>query len=169
MQLPAKLLTQVRIGVGVGAVLLGGCDLVEDAKAQALGEPVATPVASELSDAEPSGEPTAEPTPEPMLLSRGVSGVVQDSIAKSESPGEPTPPLVADLGRAPIEEGPRGFVPYDGGLGAVASAPPTPIRPAIRSRPRPRPTVDEPCDPGLSVAVEPGPDREWQCLACGRG
>jgi hypothetical protein len=161
--------------VGVGAVMLGGgCDVVSEAKARVFGEEQAV-VEAEAEVEAPAARAEAPVAPEPMLLSRGgVAGVVEQSLARSEAaPGAAPVPPVEDLGRRFAPEGSRGFVPYDGGVGALASAPPAGGRPVATAKPRPRakPRVarpDEPCDPGLTAAVEPR-DGGWQCGPCGRG
>lgn len=154
--------------------MLGGCDLVDDAKAEVLGEPVAQAVSLEAQEV----PTTEEASPEPMLLTRSVTEVVQE--AKTRSDVEPPPQPSSDLGRPVLprpETEAEPFVPYDDGTGTVASAPASLARPKIRPRPRPRPrpeplaiAPDEPCDPGLvGPAIATPPEREWQCLACGRG
>jgi hypothetical protein len=172
----------MRVGVGVGAVVLGGCDAVAEAKARVLGETevevveVVEPAAAEAPA--PTVIATAPIAPEPLLLSReGVAGVVGDAVERSKagaagerSSSELAPRPVEDLGRPRFEpEGSRGFVPYDGGSGALASAPPSSERPrpkVVRSRPKAvRPIEAEPCDP----AVIATPEREWTCGPCGRG
>jgi hypothetical protein len=163
----------VRVGVGVGAVMmLGGCDMVSEAKARVFGEEQATVAAQAQVEAPLVQAPVA---PEPMLLSRGgVAGVVAETVARSEAAATAAPvPPVQDLGRPFAPEGSRGFVPYDGGVGALASAPLSGGRTVATAKPRPRakPRVarpDEPCDPGLTAAVEPS-DGGWQCGPCGRG
>lgn len=160
----------------MGAVLLGGCDLVDEARAQPAGaEP--TVVAEVAAASEPASAVDEPEVPQPMLLTRGgVSEIVQETVAGSEPIARPVtiaePPPINDLGRPAPEPESSAFVPYDGGTGTVATAPASLVRPKVepRTRPRPRPLAvepDEPCDPGL-VAATP-PDREWECLACGRG
>lgn len=162
----------MRVGVGVGAVMLGGCDAVAEAKARVLGE--------EAAAASPVAEAPA--APEPLLLSRdGVAAVVEDAVARSKAAQaeadraasrSSTVPLVEDLGRPRGEpEGSRSFVPYAGGS-ALATAPASPERPVAserpRTRPRPklaRPVEAEPCDPAPVTT----PEREWVCGPCGRG
>lgn len=174
----------MRVGVGVGAVMLGGgCDAIAEAKARVLGEeaevsadaavveaPVATPIAA------------APTTPEPMLLGRdGVAGVVEDVVTRSKStslendrsPSRPSGvPPVEDLGRPRSEpEGSHAFVPYSdrsGSVGALAIAPERPVvaeKPRTRTRPKPVRAVEEsePCDP-LEAPVG-----AWICGPCGRG
>jgi hypothetical protein len=176
----------MRVGVGVGAVMLGGgCDAISEAKARVHGEDVVK-VEATVTEA-PATAPVAAPAaPEAMLLTRdGMAKTVEDVVASSkaaslsgsasEAKSSPVPP-VEDLGRPRTEpEGSRAFVPYAGGSGgALAGAPITPERTETsekpRSRPRPklaRPVVeDEPCDPGTVVAT-PGPG--WSCGPCGRG
>lgn len=158
--------------------MLGGCDpvaeigsaLESEAEAEvAVAEAVAAEdVAAEAAAAE------AEPT-KPLLLGReGVAGVVEQTLQRSGPATASEPPPIADLGRPVAPEGERAFVPYDGGSGAVASAPPSLTRPSVRPRPRPRPrpqprvdAVDEPCDPALETVASP--PRGWDCPACGRG
>lgn len=163
----------MRVGVGVGAVVLGGCDLVEQAKARVLGEGDA--VAEHAVTAEVASAPAVEaaPAPEPLLLGRsGVAGVVEDAIEHAEA--APVPPPIEDLGRPRVvePEGSRAFVPYDGG--SLVSRPPSlgrvtaPAKPRARSKPRVVRPADEPCDPVLATS-EPPRDRKWECLACGRG
>jgi hypothetical protein len=176
----------MRVGVGVGAVMLGGgCDAISEAKARVLGED-AVKVEATGTEAPAAAPVAAAPTaPEPMLLTRdGMSKTVEDVVASSKSASlsgstsdaKPSPvPPVEDLGRPRIEpEGSRGFVPYDGGsVGVVAGVTPVPEGTETfekpRSRPRPklaRPVVeDEPCDPG-PVAT---PGSGWVCGPCGRG
>lgn len=164
----------MRVGVGVGAVMLGGCDAVAEAKARVLGdEAAATPTEAAATQA-PAVEAAAPPAPEPLLLSRdGVGGVVEEVRAKVslDRPAPTTVPSVEDLGRPrPEPEGSRAFVPYDGGVGALAVAPALPERTTAAPKPRPRarpkavrPIESEPCDP-----IAP-PEREWVCGPCGRG
>ncbi len=170
--------------------MLGGCDLVDEAKARVLGsEPTVTESEDEAEIVAVSDAPAHE-APEPMLLGRrGVAGVVEKTVAQSDPTprselesiadlGRPAPrselESIADLGRPAEPKGSSEFVPYDDGTGVIAEAPISEMRPSIRPRPRrPRPTpriatpVDEPCDPGLASTTVP--DREWECLACGRG
>lgn len=163
----------MRVGVGVGAVVLGGCDAVAEAKARVLGETqpeVLEPAAAEAPA--PAAIATAPIPPEPLLLSRdGVSGVVEDAVARSKAgAASSTPRPIEELAPPRFEpEGSRGFVPYEGGGGALASAPPSSERPrpkVVRSRPKAvRPVETEPCDP----AVIATPTREWSCGPCGRG
>jgi hypothetical protein len=172
----------MRVGVGVGAVMLGGggCDAIAEAKARVLGED-AVEVEEPVTEAPAAAPVVAAPAaPEPMLLTRGgMAKVVEEAVASSKTPSlsgttgeaKPSPvPPVEDLGRPRTEpEGSRGFVPYDGGSGgAIAGAPITPER-TEKPRPRPklaRPVVeDEPCDPG-QVAT---PSSGWVCGPCGRG
>lgn len=178
MRLPSSLLGRVRVGLGVGAVMLGGCDVVSEAKARVFGEEQA-PVAAQAQVEAPVVEAEAPAAPEPMLLEPmlvergGVAGVVEETLARSEAAPGLAPPPVQDLGRRFEPEGSRGFVPYDGDVGALASAPPSGGGKVATSKPRPRakPRVarpDEPCDPGLTAAVEPS-DGGWQCGPCGRG
>jgi hypothetical protein len=185
MRLPSKLLGCMRVGVGVGAVMLGGCDAIAEAKARVLGEDSATVEAEAAAEAPVAPVAQAPIAPEPLLLSRdGVAGVVEDTLARSKAAelggdrGEPrssTVPPVEDLGRRFEPEGSSEFVPYAGAGGVIAGATPTPERLATsekpRSRPRPklaRPVEDEPCDPGISTPIAaPGP--EWVCGPCGRG
>lgn len=161
----------MRVGVGVGAVMLGGCDMVTEAKARVFGEDEVEAAVEVEAEVEPAAAPSA---PEPMLLSRGgVAGVVDD-VARSQSSREPAAPPVRDLGRRFGEsepEGSRAFVPYDGEAGALAIAP-APVRTAAPSKPRNKRKVarpDEPCDPALASVGTTRPGPEWQCPACGRG
>lgn len=168
----------MRVGVGVGAVMLGGCDAVAEAKARVLGEGAAEAAAPVEVAAPPAPVARATPdAPEPMLLPRdGIAGVVEQARSQAATPSSDrvattavTP--VEDIDRPRFEpEGSRGFVPYEGGLGALASAPApaerTTASPKPRTRPRPktaRPVEAEPCDP-LAAPV-----REWSCGPCGRG
>lgn len=164
----------MRVGVGVGAVMLGGggCDAIAEAKARVLGED-AVEVEETVTEAPAAAPVAAAPAaPEPMLLTRdGMAKVVEDAVADATRESKPSPvPPVEDLGRPRTEpESSRGFVPYDGGSGgAIAGAPITPER-TEKPRPRPklaRPVVeDEPCDPG-PVAT---PGSGWVCGPCGRG
>lgn len=168
----------MRVGVGVGAVMLGGCDVVSEAKARVFGDEPSEEVAVAAEAEAPVAVSEAPAAPEPLLLSRGgIAGVVQDISRDQTTPELAAPPPVRDLGRtfAERERDPAGshaFVPYEGPAGAIAVAP-EPIRAAAPSKPRPRPKrkaarPDEPCDPSF-VAVEAAPDSGWQCPACGRG
>jgi hypothetical protein len=188
MRLPSKLLGCMRVGVGVGAVMLGGCDAIAEAKARVLGEDPAEVTAEAEAAADAPAAPVAEApiAPEPMLLSRdGMAGVVEDTLARSraaELGGDrpdarsSTVPPVEDLGRPRTEpEGSHLFVPFAGSGGVIAGATPTPEREVAsskpRTRPRPklaRPVEDEPCDPGISTPIV-APEREWSCGPCGRG
>lgn len=162
----------MRVGVGVGAVMLGGCDAVAEAKARVLGEE--TKVSEEVSaEVAPVAAPvaTAPTAPEPMLLGRdGVAGVVEDVRARSNAAAlasdrsvETRPsvvPPVEDLGRPRSEpEGSHAFVPYsEASVGALAVAPERPLaaeKPRTRTRPKP--------------VHKPEPPREWVCGPCGRG
>lgn len=173
----------MRVGVGVGAVVLGsGCDAIAEAKARVLGDdaevvaktPVEPPLAAPVV--------TAPVAPEPMLLGReGMAGVVEQTIARSNAAAlaedrvaEPRPRIatpVEDLGRPRSEpESSHAFVPYageGGSIGAIAVAPEPPLaaeKPRTRTRPKPVRTVEaEPCDPLAA------PPREWVCGPCGRG
>jgi hypothetical protein len=174
MRLPSSLLGCVRVGVGVGAVMLGGCDVVSEAKARVFGEEQAE-VAAQAEAEAPVAEAEAPVAPAPMLLTRGgVAGVVEETVARSEAAPAVAPvPPVQDLGRRFAPEGSPAFVPYDGGVGALASAPASGGRTVAPAKPRPRAKPraarpDEPCEPTLATAVEP-PDTGWQCGPCGRG
>ncbi|MEM7156691.1 MAG: hypothetical protein AAF799_27835 [Myxococcota bacterium] len=155
MRLPSKLLGQVRVGVGVGAVVLGGCDLAE---------PVATTAAAEVAAEASEMQPQARPKHEPMLLSRHVVEAAEEVRTKSAPQKAPT--IRAEVS-APqsvqIGDG-KGFVPYIDPIaeGIIATAGPTP-RPRIR---RHKKQVDEPCETGK---VEVGSPSGWDCPACGRG
>ncbi|MEM9462334.1 MAG: hypothetical protein AAGF11_49760 [Myxococcota bacterium] len=165
MRLPATLLGRVRVGIGIGAVVLGGCDLVDEAES-AVQEPAPAPtetIASASSPAEPPAKPLT-----PLLLDRpGVAGVVEQTIERARAQPAPQPPPIADLGR-PVEPEPDpAFIPYEGGTPAVSAPPVFTTRPPVRRRPRSRPKASPPSvDPGLAVT---SPDRGWECLACGRG
>lgn len=159
----------MRVGVGVGAVMMGGCDAVAEAKARVLGED-ATEVSASAEVAATPTEAVVAATPiapEPLLLNReGVAGVVEEVRTKAAA-GRPAPapvPPVEDLGR-PRSEPSRAFVPYDSGsVGSIATAPapaPAPERATVSPTPRPRPR------PKVSRPVEP--EREWVCGPCGRG
>lgn len=175
----------MRVGVGVGAVMLGGgCDAIAEAKARVLGEEAEVSAEAALVEA-PVAAPiaTAPTAPEPMLLGRdGVAGVVEDAVIRSKSTSvesdrsQSSPSVVLpveDLGRPRSEpEGSHAFVPYSeggGSIGALAIAPERPVaaeKPRTRTRTRPKPVrtaESEPCDP-----VE-APAREWVCGPCGRG
>ena len=181
MRLPSKLLGCMRVGVGVGAVMMGGgCDAIAEAKARVLGEELE--VAADVTVVTPVAAPVAAApaAPEPMLLGReGVAGVVEDAMARSnaaklEGERSTTPPTfvppVEDLGRPRREpEGSHAFVPYGGSssVGTLAIAPER-TEPAEEPRSRTRPkrarTVEaEPCDPS------PEPVSTWVCGPCGRG
>jgi len=163
MRLPSKLLGCMRVGVGVGAVMMGGCDAVADAKARVLGEEteVSTPVEVAATPA-PAAAEASPAAPEPMLLAReGVAGVVEQARTKAAvDRTAPAPVLpVEDLGRPRTEpEGSPAFVPYDGGSGALAVAPVEPERTTASAKPRTRPQ-----------RPKPAPVREWVCGPCGRG
>ncbi|MCX4239924.1 hypothetical protein [Paraliomyxa miuraensis] len=181
MRLPAKLLGCMRVGVGVGAVMLGGCDLVDEAKARALGEEEAV-AEQTAADPAPQAQPTSTPdSPEPMLLGRSPLATAVEQAVTRATPTAPPP--INDLGdldrpstppsvRSTTEpEGSRPFIPYDDGTGTLALAPLT-TKSTKTTKPRPRKSkvarpVDEPCDPQL-VAVDP-PRGKWDCPACGRG
>ncbi len=178
----------MRVGVGVGAVMLSGCDAVAEAKARVLGEEAAATETKVAADA-PAPAPVAAPpvAPEPMLLSRddGMASLVQDAVAKSKAESgvtaptvpPPTPVLpVEDLGRPrPEPEGSHAFVPYAGRGSTLTGVLPEPerfdsVKP--RERPRPklaRPVEDEPCEPGKVGSSTTPPEREWVCGPCGRG
>ncbi|MCA9655219.1 MAG: hypothetical protein H6712_12095 [Myxococcales bacterium] len=156
----------------MGAVLLAGCELVDEAEVEVLGEPVAQAVSLEVAEAE-----LREAAPEPLLLTRTVGEVVQEARSEAEARPVPIAPSRELEGErfatpGPVEE-PEAFVPYDDGTGTLASAPPSLVRPKVRARPRPRPraelhaTIDEPCDPGLGPVTTKSSG--WQCPACGRG
>lgn len=182
MRLPSKLLGCMRVGVGVGAVMLGGgCDAIAEAKARVLGDEAV------VAEAPVAAAPiaTAPIAPEPLLLTRdrdGMAGLVDDAVARSKAPGldgdrsnaRPTAVLpIEDLGRPRSEpEGSHAFVPYaEGGSStssiAIAIAPERPVaaeKPRTRTRPkRVRTAESEPCDP---LAAPVG---EWVCGPCGRG
>ena len=170
----------MRVGVGVGAVVLGsGCDAIAEAKARVLGDD-----AEVTADVAVEPVPTTPPptTPEPMLLGRdGVAGVVEQTIARSNAAAladdrvaSPRPRIatpVEDLGRPRSDpERSHAFVPYageGGSIGAIAVAPEPPLaaeKPRTRTRPKPvRAAEPEPCDPLAA------PPREWVCGPCGRG
>ncbi len=143
--------------MGVGAVVLAGCDLVADAKASVFGEDevVATAPQSEAVEA----ATRAEPPPEPMLLSRGVGDVVERTLDK------PKPVVVepvSTVGRAfhrpgvePVAS--RKFVPYE-----------SKTTPRTR-RSRKARSADAPCNPGSSKSKPVGRNSGWDCPACGRG
>lgn len=175
----------MRVGVGVGAVMLGGgCDAIAEAKARVLGED-AVEVEETVTEVVAAPVAAAPAAPEPMLLPRdGMAKAVEDAVASSKAASlsgssskvEPSPvPPVEDLGRPRTEpEGERGFVPYDGGsVGAIAGASITPERTESSEKPRPRPrpklarpiVEDEPCDPGTIATPSTG----WVCGPCGRG
>jgi hypothetical protein len=169
----------MRVGVGVGAVMLGGgCDAISEAKARVLGEDEVKVEATVTETPAAAPVAAAPAAPEPMLLPRdGMAKTVEDVIASSksaplsgsisESKPSPVPP-VEDLGRPRTEpEGSHAFVPYAGGSGsgsAVAVAPITPERTETSEKPRsrPRPKIARPV-----VEDEPGPG--WSCGPCGRG
>lgn len=162
----------MRVGLGVGAVALGGCDAVADAKARVLGQQASAPAAAEAA-AEPAPVPV-DAAPEPLLLSRGgVSGVVDEVRARSQAgdvQGAPRDPVSEAAPLGPLArpgEGSAAFVPYEGagagGALAVAPVEPAPVTKPRRQRP-PRVTApDEPCDPAPVTAPE------WVCGPCGRG
>jgi hypothetical protein len=166
----------MRVGVGVGAVMLGGCDMVTEAKARVFGEEADVAAATEAAPT-PAPAVEAAPAPEPLLLSRGgVAGVVEDLARTKAAPPSTSSsvPPVNDLGRPlATPEGSHAFVPYDGGVGSLAGAPPsfgataTPTKPRPRSKPRVA-RVDEPCDPALATPVGPS-GSGWECGPCGRG
>lgn len=185
----------MRVGVGVGAVLLGGCDLIDEAAAEAEARPeqVEAEAGPEQVEAEArpqiaadTSEVSRAPAAPGASLERraqepaatasepedahGVAGLVAEAIERSrQEPASGRPEPIRDLGRPAAEpEGDRAFIPYDGGTGTVAAAPST-LAPRPRRRPRRKVAapVDEPCDPGSVVASPPG---DWDgCPACGRG
>jgi hypothetical protein len=173
----------MRVGVGVGAVMLGGgCDAIAEAKARVLGDEAAEVNVDASATQTPAATPiaTAPIAPEPLLLGRdGMAGLVDDAVARSKSPldtnrSDPRPTAVLpieDLGRPRSEpEGSHAFVPYaEGGssIAAIAIAPEPPLsveKPRTRTRPKPLRTAEsEPCNP-LEAPVG-----EWVCGPCGRG
>ena len=158
MRLPSKLLGQVRVGVGVGAVMLGGCDLAE---------PVATTTEPDVAAAAESMEPAAPTKHEPMLLSRHVIDAAEEARAKTAEPeARPLRVEVTTPRTEKIEDG-EGFVPYvvdPTAEGIIATASPKP-RPRVR-RPKRERVVDEPC---ATESIGVGEPSGWDCPACGRG
>ena len=176
----------MRVGVGVGAVMLGGgCDAIAEAKARVLGDDAVEVTADASATQAPAATPIAAApiAPEPLLLTRdrdGMAGLVDDAVARSKTPAldsnrsnaRPTAALpIEDLGRPRSEpEGSHAFVPYaEGGssTAALAIAPERPVsaeKPRTRTRPKPVRTAEsEPCDPVKA------PVGEWVCGPCGRG
>lgn len=170
MRLPAHLLLQLRVGVGVGAVLLAGCDLVDDVKGAISGEAEAEAIAELRSEAAAS---TSAPAAKP---SGGLAGKVARALDEVEPEAEPQPERLAVLPKAPADEPDRStprpeledepedvtaFVPFGG---TSAKLPPR-IKPRIKPRPSApiaiAPSPDEPCDPA--------PSPRDPCPACGRG
>ncbi len=165
MRLPSKLLGRVRVGVGVSAVVLGGCDFVDQAQARVFGEDPAVPVAVE----EPAADSPQAPqeSPEPLLMSRGVAKIVEQSIDRAEAAAPPVRSFESTssgIGTR-VQSEPGAFIPYEGGRRIVAARP-TKRRSGRRHARR---VVDEPCNTEVgTVMPEPGP--KWgECMACGRG
>jgi hypothetical protein len=172
MRLPAHLLHQLsaglRVGVGVGAVLLAGCDLVDEVKAAVGGESEAVAVA------EPAGEDADAPAPKP----GGLAGKVAQAIDEAQPKPHPEPRLepLLDLPKAPERETSSpaepedvtAFVPF----GEPSGRTPTRIKPRSKARPIERPLAiapDEPCDPAVSPVLGSAPPDRDPCPACGRG
>jgi hypothetical protein len=178
MRLPAHLLHQLsvglRVGVGVGAVLLAGCDLVDEVKSAVGGESETVAVAERADDADAAKTPEAAAP-----KAGGLAGKVAQAIdeAKPEPLPEPRLEPLLDLPKAPEREtsSPRAepedvtaFVPF----GEPSGRTPTRIKPRSKARPIERPLAiapDEPCDPALSPVLGSAPPDRDPCPACGRG
>jgi hypothetical protein len=160
MQLPATLLTRIRLGVGVTALF--GCDVASQEASEASVAPA--PVQSR-DEAEPKRG--------------GIAGRVVEAIARSESEptgSEPTtatpaptvaasevarvPELAPEAKPVPKAEDPTAFVPFSAPAGSLTRLDPpvTAEPPALKraSKPKPKPP-------------EPKPAWEDPCPACGRG
>lgn len=179
MRLPAHLLHQLsvglRVGVGVGAVLLAGCDLVDEVKAAVGGESETVAVAERADDADAAKTPEAAAP-----KAGGLAGKVAQAIdeAKPEPLPEPRLEPLLDLPKAPEREtsSPRAepedvtaFVPF----GEASARTPTRIKPRAKPRPKLEEPLaiapDEPCDPAVSPVLGSAPPDRDPCPACGRG
>lgn len=169
MRLPGNLLDQIRVGVGVGAVMLGGCDLADRAR-EAL-SPADEAVASAEPEIAPEPEPAVQPEPAP-ARAEGIPGKVAQALdaAKSEAELEPEPFALPQATPAPSEpEDITAFVPFGG-----SKAPTRPKAAARGPRPTSKPLaiaeVDEPCGVISAPVASPTPRPSHRpCPACGRG
>lgn len=184
MRLPAHLLHQLsvglRVGVGVGAVLLAGCDLADEVKAAVAGEPETVAVAEATNDA------SAAKAPEPAAAPKagGLAGKVAQAIDEAkpepspEAGGSPRLEPLLGFSEAPEREpaSPRvepedvtAFVPF----GEASTRAPTRIKPRSKARPKVEEPLaiapDEPCDPAVSPVLGSAPPDRDPCPACGRG
>src|SRR5687768_1350337 len=162
MRLPGKLLDQIRVGVGVGAVLLCGCDVVDATLSEVAPADEAVSVAPVALPEAPKTAP-AKAAPK----SGGLADKVVETLGGiAPAPSEPEPPVVAEAEPAP--EDVTAFIPF-GGSASSSSPSPKPLPRAKRVKPKVVAApiaIDEPCETPVSAAVAPTHD---PCPACGRG
>lgn len=177
MRLPPSLLDHVRLGLGVSALFVPGCDAASrliDAENGEIVQSVEEASSPDAEAAQPSSTaPEGASTPTP-----GLGAQIAKAIASAEplpapsvdaGPAPRTRPLGGATGETPVSEDVTAFVPFSETSGGTPVAPFATAKPAPRPRvPRVRPKIDE-VEPCESPKLIKGSGGGWDCPACGRG
>jgi hypothetical protein len=171
MRLPPRLLDRVRVGLGVSALFVPGCDAASDLVDAARDLTEADAAAPATENAEEAHRPAATATAsDDDDASPALGAQIAEALARADA----RPPVAAEAiplppdsegSEAPTGEDVTEFVPFSerpGGPAVVAE--PAPPRRPLRVRPR----IDE-VEPCESPKLVERPGGGWECPACGRG